>query len=467
MRAKLFVLITLIFVPFIGYSQSKADSLASEYKKAKSAEQKIQILKKFSDPGAKLTFDEIPKAIFYNKAGLKLAKDLKLPEQQLYFLGALAANYRDRFDDARSLEVSVQGLTLAKQLKDTASIVKFLNRIFINYSNQPGKAEMAKSLNYGIAGLEMAKKINNLQQISQLSYNISNAYAKIGLARDSSLFYMQQSYQAAVKGKDPGIGYPLAGLANIEQDLKHFEASLSYNRLAIDAFKKVNNLRMVAWTQNNMAELYRSSGKKDSALHYAQVSYLLSTQLADPLSISRAAKQLSDIYEPTDKLKSLTYFKIATVANDSVVNAEKVKDFQVVSAKEQQRLENEASALLKEKEDRRQTLQLIAIGVFIPIFIVVVLLLSRTRISRRLIDFMGVLSLLMLFEFITLLIHPQVVILTHHTPALELMIFVAIAAVLVPLHHKLTHLLKAKLSPARVSVSTQAVSREEQDGLAE
>jgi hypothetical protein len=58
---------------------------------------------------------------------------------------------------------------------------------------------------------------------------------------------------------------------------------------------------------------------------------------------------------------------------------------------------------------------------------------------------MGILSLLIFFEFLTLLLHPTVKEFTHHTPIYEIMIFVAIAAILIPTHHRIEHWLIEKL----------------------
>jgi hypothetical protein len=52
---------------------------------------------------------------------------------------------------------------------------------------------------------------------------------------------------------------------------------------------------------------------------------------------------------------------------------------------------------------------------------------------------LGVLSLLFLFEYLTLLLHPRVASFTHHTPIYEILIFVAVAAILIPIHHRLEH----------------------------
>lgn len=56
------------------------------------------------------------------------------------------------------------------------------------------------------------------------------------------------------------------------------------------------------------------------------------------------------------------------------------------------------------------------------------------------------LSLLFLFEYLTLLLHPTVAELTHHTPVYEILIFVGIAAILIPAHHRLEHWMIHKLS---------------------
>jgi amino acid transporter len=67
-------------------------------------------------------------------------------------------------------------------------------------------------------------------------------------------------------------------------------------------------------------------------------------------------------------------------------------------------------------------------------------LLSHSIIAnQRVIKFLGVLALLIVFEFLNLLLHPYIGKLTHHSPVMMLGIMVCIAALLIPLHHKLEH----------------------------
>ena len=78
--------------------------------------------------------------------------------------------------------------------------------------------------------------------------------------------------------------------------------------------------------------------------------------------------------------------------------------------------------------------------------LIVFLLLSRSIIvSHKLVEILSVIALLVVFEFINLLIHPWLEKITHHSPILMLLALVAIAALIVPLHHKLEHWTTKKL----------------------
>lgn len=73
---------------------------------------------------------------------------------------------------------------------------------------------------------------------------------------------------------------------------------------------------------------------------------------------------------------------------------------------------------------------------------------------------MGIISLLFLFEFLTLLLHPVVSDFTHDVPIFELLVFVSIAALLVPVHHTLEDVLINKLtkrngSRSRIRITTK------------
>ena len=100
----------------------------------------------------------------------------------------------------------------------------------------------------------------------------------------------------------------------------------------------------------------------------------------------------------------------------------------------------------KEAQERAQQLQLMLIGIFIPIFFLLTVFLSKRKIHVKAIKTLGIISLLLLFEYITLLFHPFVLSITNHTPIFELLIFVSIAALLIPTHHRVEFWLINKLT---------------------
>lgn len=85
-----------------------------------------------------------------------------------------------------------------------------------------------------------------------------------------------------------------------------------------------------------------------------------------------------------------------------------------------------------------QNIQYALIGLGIVSFFILFLLLSRNVITNpTVIKYLGVVALLIVFEFFNLLLHPFLEKITHHSPILMLLALVCIAAVLVPIHHML------------------------------
>jgi hypothetical protein len=89
--------------------------------------------------------------------------------------------------------------------------------------------------------------------------------------------------------------------------------------------------------------------------------------------------------------------------------------------------------------------------------------------NQRLIRFLGVLSLLIVFEFLNLLLHPFLGDITHHQPLLMLGAMVCIAALLIPFHHKLehwiTHRMVEKNNKIRLAAAKKTIERLEGKAL--
>ena len=102
----------------------------------------------------------------------------------------------------------------------------------------------------------------------------------------------------------------------------------------------------------------------------------------------------------------------------------------------------------KERSDaeRKHNIQYAGIAIGLISFIILFLLLSRSIIvNTKVIEFLGVTGLLVVFEFVNLLIHPYLAHYTNDSPLAMLFVLVLIAMLLVPIHHKLEKWTTTKL----------------------
>jgi hypothetical protein len=184
-----------------------------------------------------------------------------------------------------------------------------------------------------------------------------------------------------------------------------------------------------------------ATGELDSALNYLN-SAQEGLDLGKPgKSWVKLADMLYEIYKAkgNDKyaLKNLEISRMLQLKGDS---AAQLQQIQALSFEEDQR--QMAVAAEKEKliEERKHNLQYAAIALGVVLIVILFFLLSHSIIAnQRVIKFLGILALLIVFEFLNLLLHPYIGNLTHHSPVMMLGIMVCIAALLIPLHHKLEH----------------------------
>lgn len=152
-----------------------------------------------------------------------------------------------------------------------------------------------------------------------------------------------------------------------------------------------------------------------------------------------AAGFLRRISESTHQTDSAYYYSLMESSlKDSVFSQNTINKIQSLAFSEQLRVLEEENKRAAEEEKRRHNLQYALLALGIITFIILFLILSHSfTINEKLIRFLIVIALLIVFEFLNLLLHPFLEKITHHNPVLMLLSLVCIAALLVPLHHRL------------------------------
>jgi tetratricopeptide (TPR) repeat protein len=261
---------------------------------------------------------------------------------------------------------------------------------------------------------------------------------------DSAMPYAQEALKIAYQRKDSAdISSYLTGMGDTYLNMKQNEIARVFYRQSMSFTKKTNTFlwtykAMLANDLNSISQTFFNESQYDSALIYARQA--LAYDYTDYLAVAEYSYVL--IYRTFDKENktdsSNKYFRLAAGIKDSLFSDEKSKNIQNQKFREQIRqheVEVQKEALAIQHQENIEN-ALIALGIII--FAMLFLLLSRSFITNiRLIEFIGILALLLVFEFINILAHSYLETLTNNSQLLILLLLVGIAALLIPLHHRL------------------------------
>lgn len=378
---------------------------------------------------------------------LSLARNIHYPEGESRATGILANIFMRIGNYPRALELNIEKLKIEEKRNVPQNLSSVLMNIGVVYALQE---EYDKALGY----YTRADSIIQLNNVEVLKYNIAlntgDAYDRLNRS-DSSFKFFSRSLMIAKEQEDGDlIGTSLTGLGHSFRKMGNYIEARNHYHGAISYLEEAQDDEVLCEVTLGLAKLYEVTGRYDSAGHYGDLSLAIARKAGFLSKQLEAAEFLTDHYQKRRSIDSaFTYVSYVRGLNDSVNSKNKIRESQIISSNEQFRqLEREAERK-EQKKQRAQQLQLLLIAVFIPFFFILTLLLSRVKVPVRLVRLLGVLSLLFLFEYLTLLLHPTVARLTHHTPVYEIMIFVGLAAILIPAHHRLEHWMIHKLMHIR------------------
>jgi tetratricopeptide (TPR) repeat protein len=441
MRNCLLLIVFSFFFSFAGAQKQKADSLAALLAVEKSDTGRVIYMWNIASylysyaPDSSLRIAQ--KALF-------LSQRIKYKEGESRSLGQMANGFLSMGNYPKALEFYIRKLKLEEGGSNPYNLAGVTMNIGIVYVY---REEYEKALYY----FHHADSIINANNIEDLKFNINlnlgDVYDRQNLA-DSSFFYFERSLQIAKKMLNGDfIGTAMTGLGHAYLKDGKYDLSLNSYKEGLSYLQAANDEDFECEAMLGLAKLYQKMNSVDSGIYFARSSFLLAKKDGFQSRALEAATFLKKSYvDLPDKDSAFFYLEQVQALGDSLNSREKIRESEIISINEQLRQDEAAENIRKMKEERSQQLQLLFIGLCIPALFLVTLLLSRVKVHVRIIRFLGIISLLILFEYLTLLLHPVVLNITHHTPFYELLIFVAIASLLIPAHHRIEHWLIKKLT---------------------
>jgi predicted nucleic acid-binding Zn ribbon protein len=283
---------------------------------------------------------------------------------------------------------------------------------------------------YLFKSLKFCKKANEKTITSAIYKNLSDSYFS-EKTKDSALFYAQKALDESRKSNQHYIeNFALISLGNIQYYLmNNKDIGHAYMQKALKTNYAKENPEANLYANLAVANLFKDEKVFDSALYYTNRAFVKKDKIpyASKIYVYSMYKKL---YTAINNDSAVKYYQLYDVVKDSIKKMSNFEQQQLLTIKKDIEIENK-------EQQRKLNIQYIFIGIGILTLLVLYLLLSRNIITNpRLIKYFGILSLLIVFEFINLLVHPFLENITHHNPFLMLIALVGIAALLIPLHHR-------------------------------
>jgi tetratricopeptide (TPR) repeat protein len=364
-------------------------------------------------------------------------------------------DFRAFGNTAKSLEFFLKSDSVAGETGNKRLIAYVRLSLAHHYKD---RADFPQALSYYNFAAKTATDLNDhLLQLWSFS-SLSQVYLALNNF-DSALTFAQRGYE--LRSFDASfLPVLLQQLGIVHAKLKNHELALSYFSLALKEATRLKSPRWLNETHIAVAEYYHKLGLDDSSVVYARKAISDVENTAFSTKLIKPAKFLLEIYENTNSDSAIKYFKMYRAANDSLFSIRSIQQIQSMRVEDELRQKELAAEKKKKDNERVINIQYAAIGAALILFILLFLLASRSIIvNEKWISFLGILGLLIIFEFINLLFHPFIAGITNHSPVLMLLILVGIAALLIPAHHRLEHWIKHKMVEKNKRIRLAAAKR--------
>jgi tetratricopeptide (TPR) repeat protein len=395
-------------------------------------------------------YDNVVKATELSIKALDCAQNIGYAEGKATALTLLGEALSLRGNYAEGIETSLKGVHEAEKTNIKDVILYANTKLGVVYGNF---GDYAEALKY------YRKTINTSGGNEVLFGLVGEAFNKLNIL-DSALEYCQKAYLLDLKNVDHW-GLPYVNLGDIHLKLMRYSMALEYYRTAL-ALKPPTLDIVIA--QVGIATVYNDGGQRDSALWYAQQAAAAAKNNSYLMELISSYNLIKNLYKKEKKLDSaFVYQELILAARDSMYATEKINVIQ--NLKFNQQIKELEIEQLRQKniQDRKNSLQLWAIGIGLVSFIILFFSLSSSIIVKeKFVSFFGIIALLLVFEFINLLSHPFVGDFTNHSPLWTFLIMVCIAALLVPTHHRIekwiTHQLVEKNKRIRLAAAKRTIA---------
>jgi two-component system NtrC family sensor kinase len=310
---KLLFLLLIAVTCSLGFAQSRQtiDSLKIQLTKTKPDTSRINVLLKLGKAlGRSSPIRNADSATRYTNQALELSQKINYrigEAEALLILGDI--NYIS-FYSVSAVENYQKSLKIYEELNDTLGIIKSLRGFSVIHFL---KKDYRKELSNYLKIEQLARKINNKEELIRVLSNIGQTYLRPGINQlDSAKYYIDLSLQLNPEN-NLSRAFALSQKARIFFGEKSYSKALDYVRQSLVLFKKFNDQNGIIQQTSGIGGVYFRLNQLDSALHYYQLAYQMGSISADSLRAKiYYGYPIATVYEKLNKHREANkYYKIA------------------------------------------------------------------------------------------------------------------------------------------------------------
>jgi hypothetical protein len=458
MKKLLFILLTIVYSHPLA-AQSIEDSLLQVINTAKEDSTKIDAINAFS-----FGYYSPDTSFLYARKIVAAGDAMHNTLVTAMGMAKMATSYLRVQDDTRLLETALVALKMSEPYNNPVVMATIYDIIGAGYRLNP-----LKEIEYELKAIDIIEHNPPNRFYVIILDNYAEDMLQDGQLQ-KALQYSQRAYEMSLLySKFEATTFINRSMADINLALGNRELAKTYCNLNLADARQKHYSKLYYFAYNGLGHYFEQTNQNDSAAYYYRLSLQYAKNSTGVGQYIKPSLWLYNYYKTRrEEDSAVKYVDLYLSATDSIANLKKAIQVQNIAFEEdlrQQSIKQEKEAVTL---SRRHNLQLAVLAIGILFAVILFLLLSRSVIvSHKLVSFLSILLLLVLFEFVSLLVHPFLVSVTHDSPVLMLLALVLIAALLVPLHHRLekwaTHQLVEKNKQVRLRAAKRTIMQLEKD----
>ncbi len=226
----------------------------------------------------------------------------------------------------------------------------------------------------------------------------------------------------------------------IYTELGRFDSARIYLAKAKPMFENSTNGNSQVGFYAQLASFYRKSGDKKNAIDYYLKVKEISEKNGLLENVKKASQYLDTLYTETGNITLAgKYNAVYYQFKDSIETLKREKELTQLEADDEEIRQVKLAKEAEEIKKRRNNIQYLGIVIGIIALFVALVVLGMFKVSAGLIKAIGFFVFIMLFEFVFLIFKKNIYSITQGEPWKDLAFMIALAALLVPLHHWMEH----------------------------